>query len=420
MLYAVNYLSVYLYGLFTMTFFLSIKLTKRNICVLSSFVLFGALINLLLYFCYGAQILQKVYPLVVHLPLLLFFYYYYKKPFYNILFVLCTTYILTTPRKWIGDFVAFAFLNEASIAALVEIAVTLPLLFIIYRYVRPFIIKIIAYSDNKIRFLLIIPLVYYVIAYLTTVYTDLLYSSRIVLVGILTIGLVATFSYFSVVYFNELVKRFEMKNEQDILSVQISALQAHSETMKQSEENARIYRHDLRHHLQLIHGFLSSSNVIGAQEYIREIENNMYHNATVTYCENEAVNLILSSYTDMARHKAIPVETEVHIPSSCKIPDIDLCIIFANAIENAVNACSDIPITDMRFIHISCKAKNEKLLIQITNSYTGELSYENDIPITNAENHGFGTRSIAAIVQKHNGIYSFQSENGIFKLNVIL
>jgi len=420
MLFALNYLSVFIYGLLIMTFFLDIKINKKSIFVLSVYVVVGIIINFSLYFLFGDRFLQKAYPLVIHLPLLIFFHVYYKKPLYNVLFVLCTTYILTTPRRWIGDFIALAFFSEPNVAAIVQIAVTIPLLYIIYKYLRTYIIKIIAYSDYKIRFLLIIPLIYYVIAYLTTVYTVLLYSSRIVVVGILSIGLVSTFSYFLIVYFNELVKGFDMKNEQNILAVQVSALQARSETMRQAEENTKIYRHDLRHHLQMIHSYLLANNVDEAKNYIIEIEKNMYQNVTITHCENDAVNLILSSYIGMANQKDIFVESEVSIPKSCKIQDIDLCIIFANAIENAINACTNIEDIAKRHIDLNCKTKNGKLFIQISNSYTDEVTFRNDMPITERENHGYGTKSIAAIAQKYNGIYSFRTESGIFKMNVIL
>lgn len=420
MLFALNCLSVFIYGILTMTFFLDVRFTKKNMITLWIYTIFGALTALYLYYAFGNEILQKVYPLAIHLPVILFFHYYYKKPVNQIIFVLCTTYILTTPRRWLGDSIAIVFNNKPYINEIVQIIATIPLLIIFYKYVRPFFIKIIAYSNSKIRFLVIIPLVYYVIAYITTVYTNLLYSSEVVLFGILTIGLVGAFIYFLIVYFNELIRSYEIKNERNILSVQISALQTRYETIKQSEINARIYRHDLRHHLQVINNYLLSSNVKEAQRYIFEIEKNIYDNVTVTYCENEAVNLILSSYAGMAQQRNIPMEFQIHIPKSSRIPDVDFCIILANAVENAINACTSIIVPKDRFISISCKHKNNKFMIQIENSYTGELTYENDIPIASTVNHGFGTKSIVTIVNKHNGIYSFNSVNGIFKLNIIL
>ncbi len=420
MLYALNYFMVFTYGLLIMTFFLDIKFGRKTFLILSVFVLLGMLLNFSIYFIFGDRFLQEVYPLAVHLPLVFFFRLVYKKPLYPVLFVLCTTYILTTPRKWIGDLITLLFHGGPYIAALVQIAVTIPLLYIIYQYLRPYMVKIIAYSSNKIRFLLIIPLVYYIIAYLTTVYTDLLYSSRIVVVGILTIGLICTFSYFLISYFNELVKQFEMKNEQNILAAQVSALQARFEATKQSEETAKIYRHDLRHHLHMLNNYVYSDNITGAKDYIKEIEKNMRPAVTVTYCENESINLILSSYLDKAVQNDIRVDSSVCVPDSCSIPDIDLCIIFANAIENAINACILIENINQRYLNISCKMKQDKLLIQFTNSYAVAPVFEHNLPITEKENHGYGTKSIVAIVHKHQGLTSFEAREGIFKLNIIL
>jgi sensor histidine kinase regulating citrate/malate metabolism len=241
-----------------------------------------------------------------------------------------------------------------------------------------------------------------------------------VVIGILTTGLASVFYYFLVAYFNELEKRFEMQNEQNILSVQLSALQARTETMKQAEENAMIHRHDLRHHLHLINGYLIENNTAEAQKYIVAMEETIDNTATVKYCDNHTINLILSSYINMAKNENIAVKTQAYIPKTCEIADMDLCIILANAIENAINACMNIKETSDRKINISCKSKNDKLFIEVTNSFTGVLQFKNDMPVTDRNNHGFGTRSIAATVEKYQGIYSFTAQDGLFKMNVIL
>ncbi|MFA9464136.1 MAG: ATP-binding protein [Velocimicrobium sp.] len=190
--------------------------------------------------------------------------------------------------------------------------------------------------------------------------------------------------------------------------------------MKQAEERAIILRHDLRHHLHLINGYLMTDNIKKAKSYLSEIEKNIYEHVITKYCTNEAVNLILSSYINMARNEGITVQTQVSISETCEIADMDLCVILANAIENAIHACINIKDSTDRTIHISCLSKNQKLLIQISNNFTGVVTFKNDMPVTEEQNHGFGTTSIAATVQKYNGIYSFTAEEYVFKLNIIL
>ena len=420
MLFLLNYLSVFLYGLIIMLFFLEIKFNKKNLVVIAVYASSTILIQIILYSLWGKLFLEKAYPIAVHLPLLLFCWKFFKKRLDSSLFALCITYILTTPRKWIGDLFALAFQNNTGASVIIQMILTLPLVILIYKYLRPHINKLLVYSDEKIRILLIIPFIYYVIAYLTTVYTQLLYTSKIIVIGILTIGLTSTFFYYFVVYFNEMEKRFNMTAEQNILSVQLNALHARAELMQQSEENAMIQRHNQRHHLQLINSYLAIGHVQDAQTYISEIENTMYHDVAVKYCENKAVNLILSSYITMAKNENITVQSQVNISNSCEIADMDLCIILANAIENAINACMNIKDSNDRLITIHCNAKNNKHFIQVTNSYIDKITFENGLPVTNKANHGFGTKSIIAIVKRYQGIFSFTAEEGIFIMNVIL
>lgn len=45
---------------------------------------------------------------------------------------------------------------------------------------------------------------------------------------------------------------------------------------------------------------------------------------------------------------------------------------------------------------------------------------EDDLPVTNEAGHGYGCRSIRAIVQQHGGLYIFSPENGIFIMRTAL
>jgi len=63
---------------------------------------------------------------------------------------------------------------------------------------------------------------------------------------------------------------------------------------------------------------------------------------------------------------------------------------------------------------------SDKLFIQITNSCEGNVEFADDMPVSTMENHGLGTKSIAAIAQKYGGVYSFTAEYGVFTTSIIL
>jgi len=150
------------------------------------------------------------------------------------------------------------------------------------------------------------------------------------------------------------------------------------------------------------------------------VERTIEETVVEKYCTNYSVNLILSSYIAKAKSEHITVKTQIDIPEKNAVSDMDLCVIFANAIENAINACKEISNSNEKFIKISSRIANSKLYIQITNSFDGTIIFVDDMPIRPEENHGLGTKSIAAVAQKYGGVYSFTTENGIFKTSIIL
>lgn len=211
-----------------------------------------------------------------------------------------------------------------------------------------------------------------------------------------------------------------MESNHNLLKTQIASANTHLEALKESQEKTIIYRHDMRHHLNLINSYLIENNIIDAQRYIVDIEKTIANTQAKSYCSNYSVNLILSSYLEKARQENIAIETQINLPKINTVSDMDLCIIFANAIENAINACVLIPAIEDRNIKIISKIKNTQIFIEIINSYIDHITFENNMPINTKEDHGLGTKSIAPIVTKYDGLYSFEIENDIFVLRIIM
>ena len=122
----------------------------------------------------------------------------------------------------------------------------------------------------------------------------------------------------------------------------------------------------------------------------------------------------------------------------------DLCSLFANAIENAINACKLVQtartsinnsynsisdtasdynsgctsdygeVNSNRIITVKVFDKNNKLCINITNTYAVEPIFENNTPVSDKAGHGIGIRSIISVIEKYNGVYDFFTEDGLF------
>ena len=55
---------------------------------------------------------------------------------------------------------------------------------------------------------------------------------------------------------------------------------------------------------------------------------------------NAVLDILLTNKLGIASQKGIRVDCTVKIPGSSIIDDIDLCIVFSNAVDNAIHACS--------------------------------------------------------------------------------
>jgi len=71
-------------------------------------------------------------------------------------------------------------------------------------------------------------------------------------------------------------------------------------------------------------------------------------------------------------------------------------------------------------IEVAGFEKNHKILLEVANSYDKEVQLQNGVPTTCERGHGIGVRSICAITEKYNGMYSFSEKDGRFVLRVSL
>lgn len=419
----------YIKSFFTLVFMISVMYTlldceikhKKNrylLCVYATVVLICdgfVLLN------FGYIQFMKLYPLLVHLPVFLAFVFVSKFKAIKVFFVHWTLDAISTSFSVVGLIVAYFFGSTREMVNIVCYILYLPTGFIIYKYIRPTFLYMLRNTDKGWLGFSIIPLSYSVLIYTSWMY-NLDNGISIVIVRNAVLYFTMTFSAYFMIFrfFQQTREQLILQNEQTLLQMQVAAAQVHFEELKESQEKTILYRHDMRHHLNLINYYLVDNNKAGAQKYITEVEETIEGATVESYCTNYAVNLILSSYIAKAKNEQITVDTQIDLSEKNTISDMDLCVIFANAIENAINACKLIPNVNDRTLQILCRTKGDKLFIQITNSYEGKVIFDIDMPVSLEENHGLGTKSIAAVVQAYNGIYSFTAEDLVFKVSIIL
>lgn len=270
-------------------------------------------------------------------------------------------------------------------------------------------------KNREILQFMMISLIYYIFDYVTTVYTDILYSGNQLVVEFMPF--VCCIAYFVFIFYSSWKERelLVMEMERNQLNLQTKQALQELSVLRQSQEQAKVYRHDLRHHLQYLACCMENGELERGQEYIKNINEEIEAQKVINYCENETVNLILSAYVKRATKANVEMRVQVSLCEYPKVSASDLSILLSNALENALHECQVLRSSGINAqIIITGYEKNQRLILQIVNTCRKDLVLEDGVPVTNRPGHGIGVRSICTVVERYQGIYSFRVKDGMF------
>ena len=141
MLNLINYVFVLIFGIVVSFYFSDITWEDNKKTIIYTLVAF-ALLQAICYVLLGERILYKSYPFIIHIPLILVIRYVCHKNIYISTIAVLSAYLMCTPRKWFGTVAAYIFKDIPMISDIVTIIITIPLLFIVIKYISHYIIRL--------------------------------------------------------------------------------------------------------------------------------------------------------------------------------------------------------------------------------------------------------------------------------------
>lgn len=412
---------VLMFGLAVSLLFAGAKRTRKGKLAAAIFYILTISIQIVCWQMFGLDYTMKLYPFITHLPTVVFIALYYKRPWSISISAVLTAYLCCQIPKWIGTMTAVFFDNRFAdhIGYFISMCVVF---YFLKTYVAESVVQVMERSTRSCLLFGAIPLLYYLFDYATTIYTNLLYSGAREAVQFAPSVICTFYLIFVLLYYNESQKQALAQRERDFLASQLQQSQLELDNMRQMHSNTVIYRHDMRHHLSLIKGFAADGDLHKIKEYLASTEADIDALTPIRFCENETVNLILSNFEARAKRMRVMMHTDVKLPEELGVNDTELCALLSNALENAITAAAQLEDEKLRKVYFRAIINGDKLVISTENAYEGELLIEGELPKSNKKEagHGFGIRSMISIVERHGGLYSIQTEGGIFILQLML
>jgi hypothetical protein len=410
-----------LFGMAVSLLFAGVQSTRAGNLANALFYTLILFAQILCWHMFGMQTTLQLYPFIAHLPVIIFIVLYFKRPWLISISSVLTAYLCCQIPRWIGS-VAGTISGIHLVNHISYFVATFIVYYILKRYVADSVRQV---MDKSIRSCLLfgaVPLLYYLFDYTTTFYTDLLYTGAPGVVQF-TPSMICTFYLvFVLLYYKESQMQANAKRERDIFASQLQQAQFELDTMRKIQNNTVIYRHDMRHHLSLIGCFAADGDLHKISEYLAATKADIDALTPVRYCENETVNLILSNFETQAKKKRVVLHANVKLPEELGMNDTELCALLSNALENAITAAAQVEEEKLRKVYIHALINRDRLVISTENIYVGKIEMEGELPKSKNKEagHGFGIKSMVSIVERHGGLYSFETEGGMFVLRLLL
>lgn len=179
--------------------------------------------------------------------------------------------------------------------------------------------------------------------------------------------------------------------------------------------------HDLKHQIA---GLRAETDEEKRRQWIDAMEEEVSAFETLNKTGNQVLDTILAAKIFHCRKNKIQITCVADGALLGFMHVMDICSIFGNALDNAIEHVTLIPEEEKRLIHMSVTAKRNFVFIKIENYCEDEIVRNENQFITTTKadkkNHGYGLRSIRTCVEKYGGSVDFGQKNNWFELNILL
>ena len=192
---------------------------------------------------------------------------------------------------------------------------------------------------------------------------------------------------------------------------------ANYRTLRESNEQIRIMRHDMNKHLKVITDLIAKNKTDEARKYIDALNDENKNFSSYVYTNNEAFDTAINIECQRARASGVDFKSFIGVNGEIKMDDTDITKLFCNLLDNAVEAAEK---TKEKFVSIYVTQNGGDLVVSVKNS-SGEVDVS-DLRTTKSDeaNHGYGLKSIDSVLEKYDISINRSYKGGLFETDIVL
>lgn len=406
------------FGAVVIFIFSGVAANKGNLASMAGIAVFAYALWLSSYLLQLPINKSLAYFLCVHVTFVLFLILRFKVSISLAIVSFLLSFFMMTPRTIFGDLSVFLFRHFSlpwpdSMAQRLGWLLTGPIIFFPeYRLLMKPLKELIHNSrTDRLSLLVIVGLLDFLVQITKSMPQSFVISLMFVLLML---------SYlFSLTKYAKTLKRNEEHRAQLIAySAHAASLALYTDSLSNFLEETALLRHDQRHLLALISAYAEAGDAASIQRLVGE-KLSLLEAAPLRISSDNAVNAIVSIFLKRALERDVSIAVQQGRLEGLPLPSNDLCLLLSNCLENAIEATASTPQNAKdRTITLFVLHTTHTGIATLTvrNPYAGPVAFnEEGLPVSRrGEGHGFGTKSIRNIAEKHNGMCDFFVDDGMF------
>ena len=218
------------------------------------------------------------------------------------------------------------------------------------------------------------------------------------------------------------VQRMDLRVRHELESVQ-TILHNQYIQYKQSQEAMDIINykyHDLKHHIIALR---AEENDKKRNDYLDKMEEEIKNYEAWNKTGNKVLDTLLTSKNLYCMKNDISMTCVVDGTLFEFMDTMDICSVFGNALDNAIEYEKKLPEKEKRLIHVSAFNQKNFLIVRFENYCEEQVDFGEGLPATTKEDarfHGYGLKSLRYTVRKYGGEVDVSTQDNWFNLKVLI
>ncbi|MBQ4381879.1 MAG: GHKL domain-containing protein [Oscillospiraceae bacterium] len=208
------------------------------------------------------------------------------------------------------------------------------------------------------------------------------------------------------------------EEEQNILKRLLRQEQEQHEMSRANIEVINRKCHDLKHQISALRNMPQKEQ----EKSISDLESAILLYDNLPKTGNDDLDIVLAEKSFVAEKSGVRLQCIIDGGALSFMGTEDICSLFGNAVDNAIEAAAGEPEPDERIVSIQTVVRGNMLTVHVDNPCAKEPVFSEGVPVTSKADrdyHGFGMRSIRYVTEKYGGTMTANWEDGIFYLDIL-